>query len=106
VDVVTIDDVCREHGLEPTVIRMDVQGAEWHALRGARETIRAAGPDLVIVAEMHPQCWPAFGVDARTAMDTIASLGLRAEPLEPGADVFARDGHVIFTPRADPPQRG
>jgi FkbM family methyltransferase len=105
VDVVTIDDVCSEHRLEPSFIRMDVQGAEWHALRGARETIRAAGSDLVIVAEMHPQCWPGFGVDALTAMDTIRSLGLRAEPLEPGTDLFARDGHVIFTPRAEPLQR-
>jgi FkbM family methyltransferase len=102
VDVVTIDDVCTEHGLKPTFIRMDVQGAEWHALKGARETIRAAGPRLVIVAEMHPQCWPAFGVDAAMALDTIRSLGLHAEPLEPGAELFARDGHVIFTPGADP----
>ena len=45
----------------PSVIRMDVQGAEIHALRGARETIRAA-PRLSLVVEMHPQCWPAFGV--------------------------------------------
>jgi FkbM family methyltransferase len=97
VDVLTLDDVCREQGMKPTFIRMDVQGAEWHALRGARETIRAAGKDLVIVAEMHPQCWPGFGVDAQMAMETIASLGLRAEPLEPGAELFARDGHVVFT---------
>jgi FkbM family methyltransferase len=100
VDVVTLDDVCREHELKPTFIRLDVQGAEWHALKGARETIRAAGTELVIVAEMHPQCWPGFGVDARTGLDTIQSLGLRAEPLEPGAELFARDGHVIFTPGA------
>ena len=77
---------------------MDVQGAEWHVLRGAREIIRAAGKRLVIVAEMHPQCWPAFGVDAQMAFETIASLGLRAEPLESGAELFTRDGHVILTP--------
>jgi FkbM family methyltransferase len=98
VDVVTLDDVCASQHLAPTFIRMDVQGAEWHVLRGARETIRRAGPRLVIVAEMHPQCWPGFGVDSGFALDTIASLGLRAEPLEPGADLFARDGHVVFTP--------
>jgi FkbM family methyltransferase len=101
VDVVTLDDVCAEQGLEPTFIRMDVQGAEWLALQGARRIIRAAGKKLVIVAEMHPQCWPGFGVDARTAMETIASLGLHAEPLEPGTELFARDGHVVFRPHAD-----
>ncbi len=35
VAVVTIDEVCRELNVVPTVIRMDVQGAEIHALRGA-----------------------------------------------------------------------
>ena len=98
VKVVTLDEVCDELGVVPAFIRMDVQGAEFHALRGATHTIRAAGPRLTIVAEMHPQCWPAFGIDVPYALDTIASLGLHAAPLEPGADLFARDGHVVFKP--------
>ncbi len=100
VAVRTIDEICATAGLAPTVIRMDVQGAEWHALKGASEIIRAAGRRLVIVAEMHPQCWPAFGMDADGAMATIASLGLDAEPLEPGAGLFDRDGHIILRPSA------
>jgi FkbM family methyltransferase len=98
VDVVTLDEVCAELGVVPAFIRMDVQGAEFHALRGARNTIRAAGPRLTIVAEMHPQCWPGFGIDVSHALDTIASLGLRAAPLEPGGELFGRDGHVVFKP--------
>ena len=98
VDVVTLDQLCANQQLEPTFIRMDVQGAEWQVLRGAREIVRAAGRRLVIVAEMHPQCWPAFGVDAQLALDTIASLGLRGEPLQAGAELFTRDGHVVFRP--------
>jgi FkbM family methyltransferase len=100
VQVVTIDDLCREMKIRPTFIRMDVQGAEFHALRGARRTIEAAGPGLTIVAEMHPQCWPAFGIDGARAGDIIASLGLRAAPLVPGTDLFARDGHVVLTAAA------
>lgn len=96
VDVVSLDDVCRELRIMPTFIRMDVQGAEFLALRGASELIRAAGSQLTIVAEMHPQCWPGFGIDSSFARSTIAALGLHAAPLEPGADLFARDGHVVF----------
>jgi FkbM family methyltransferase len=96
VDVVTLDDVCARERFAPTFIRMDVQGAEWHALKGAREIIRAAGPSLTMVVETHPQCWPAFGVDATMAAETIASLGLRAHPLEPGGELFARDGYVVL----------
>jgi FkbM family methyltransferase len=101
VEVVTLDDICATQSLAPTFIRIDVQGAEWHVLRGARETIRRAGPRLIVVAEMHPQCWPGFGVDSRFGLETIASLGLQAEPLEPGTDLFARDGHVVLTPAAN-----
>ena len=46
VSVVTIDDVCRELNVVPTIIRMDVQGAEIHALRGAeRRSARPASVD-------------------------------------------------------------
>jgi FkbM family methyltransferase len=96
VDVVTIDELCSEMKIVPSFIRMDVQGAEFPALRGARDVIRAAGANLTIVAEMHPQCWPGFRIDAASARETISALGLRAEPLEPGADLFARDGHIVL----------
>jgi len=45
-----------------------------------------------------PQCWPGFGIDASYARDTITSLGLEAAPLDAGAELFARDGHVVFRP--------
>jgi FkbM family methyltransferase len=96
VAVVTIDEVCRELGVVPTVIRMDVQGAEVHALRGARETIRAA-KRLSIVAEMHPQCWPGFGVTEEDARQTIRDLGLTARPLVADEALFARDSHAVLT---------
>jgi FkbM family methyltransferase len=104
VDVVTIDAVCRELNVVPAVIRMDVQGAEIHALRGARETIRAA-PRLSLVVEMHPQCWPAFGITAEAARDTIRDLGLIARPLVEGEALFARDTHAVLSPRP-PSSRG
>jgi FkbM family methyltransferase len=96
VDVVTIDDVCRELQVVPKVVRMDVQGAEIHALRGARETIRRS-PDIALVVEMHPQCWPGFGVTEWDARETIASLGLGARPLVTGEPLFGRDTHALLT---------
>jgi len=98
VDVMTIDELCDALKIVPSFIRMDVQGAEFQALRGARNVVRAAGADLTIVVEMHPQCWPAFGMDVATAQETIRELGLRAEPLEPGIGLFARDGHAVLRP--------
>ena len=99
VEVVAIDDLCDRMKIRPTFIRMDVQGAEFQALRGARRTIAAMGSKLTIVAEMHPQCWPALGIHEAHARETIDALGLCAAPLEPGADLFARDGHIVLTQR-------
>lgn len=95
VAVVTIDEICRELKVVPSVIRMDVQGAEIHALRGARETIHASSR-LSLVVEMHPQCWPAFGVGDEDARQTLRDLGLTARPLIEGEELFARDTHAVL----------
>jgi FkbM family methyltransferase len=96
VQVVTLDAVCAELGVSPSVIRMDVQGAEIHALRGARDIIRAA-PRLSIVVEMHPQCWPGFHVTERDARQAIDELGLTARPLVASEPLFGRDTHAVLT---------
>lgn len=96
VPTVTIDDVCREIGLKPTLIRMDVQGAEFAALEGARRTIQDGRGRLRLVVEMHPQLWPTFGVSAEEARARLASLGLKATALD-GNDPFTPDGHAELT---------
>jgi len=99
VPVVTIDDVCRDRRIVPSVIRMDVQGAEMHALLGARRTIQSASR-LSIVVEMHPQCWPEFGVSEADVRRAIDELGLTARSLALEEGLFARDTHAVLTPKA------
>ena len=60
----SIDRFCAERKIAPTVIKIDVEGAELAALRGARATIAAAGPRLQLFVEMHPQLWPSLGITA------------------------------------------
>lgn len=97
VAIVTIDDVCRELNVAPSLIRMDVQGAELRALFGARHTIRSS-PRLSLVVEMHPQCWPAFGITEDDVRRGLADLGLTARPLVAGEALFGRDSHAVLTP--------
>ncbi len=60
----SIDQFCAEHRLAPRVIKIDVEGAELAALRGARATIAAAGRDLQLFVEMHPHLWTELGIAA------------------------------------------
>jgi hypothetical protein len=99
VDVVTVDTVCgRELGRPPDWIRMDVQGLEFDVLQGAREAIRDARGRLKIVAEMHPEQWPDFGIAPAEAHDRFAALGLRARPITAGEPLYTQSGHVVLEP--------
>lgn len=48
VDVVTLDAFCREAGVRPDFIKIDVEGFELEVFRGAAELLREARPLLMI----------------------------------------------------------
>ncbi len=48
INCVSIDDYCTEHSLAPTLIKMDIEGAELKALIGAKNTIMKHRPKLAI----------------------------------------------------------
>ena len=49
----SIDMLCNIYNITPDVIKMDIEGAEIHALLGARETIIKENP--IIFIEVHPK---------------------------------------------------
>ena len=82
----SIDRFCRTRGIAPTVIKIDVEGAELAALRGARATIAAAGARLQLFVEMHPQLWPGLGIAAADLEHECAAQRLRPERLDGGTE--------------------
>lgn len=52
VETIRLDDFCSEHGIHPTVIRMDIEGGEVEALRGAKDVLSESRPKLFL--ELHP----------------------------------------------------
>lgn len=96
-----LDDYCAANSIRPTAIKIDTEGFELPVLRGARETIRAAGPKLVIFLELHPQMWPKLGFSRAELERELDSLGLVARTSPPGIDpwVEASPWSLVYTPR-------
>jgi FkbM family methyltransferase len=95
VPTVTIDDLCAAEGLDPTLIKIDVEGAELQVLRGARETIRRMGDRLALFVEMHPTLWAASGISAADVRAELEAQGLRAEALSPSDDPWSLEGECL-----------
>jgi FkbM family methyltransferase len=92
VPVTTIDEFCARERLAPDFIKIDVEGAELSALRGARETIRARRGHLALFVEMHPSIWPALGFGREDLLAELRAQSLEAHSLIPVADMWALEG--------------
>ena len=92
VKTVSIDDFCGRRGIVPDVIKIDVEGAELEALRGARRTILAAGTALVLFVEMHPSIWVQIGVTRDAVEAELAAQGLAIERIDGGGDPWSIEG--------------
>ncbi len=75
--VVTLDDYCREQGISRVdFIRMDIEGAEQKALKGAEGILDRDKPHVLI--EIHPAMLAArFGGSAEAVVDIFRSRGYR-----------------------------
>lgn len=91
----SLDDFCAEAGIEPDLVKIDVEGTELAVLRGARNTIRRAGGRLALFVELHPSLWPGCGITRADVEDELRRLGLVARPLRAGADVWSQEGVVV-----------
>ena len=66
--------------LDPTVrvdvVKLDIEGGEVAALRGMRETLSRAGPDLVVFAECNPSMLERSGSSTSELIEVLRGQGL------------------------------
>jgi FkbM family methyltransferase len=94
VHTVSLDDFCAERGVLPTVIKVDVEGAELEVLRGAA-TLLARDPLPALFVELHPSLWPSLGLDRAALQAELTRQRLRVEPLTPGVDPWTLEGECV-----------
>jgi FkbM family methyltransferase len=92
VRTMSIDDFCEQTGVAPSVIKIDVEGAELDVLAGARRTIQSAGDRLALFVEMHPLEWRRRGIHAASVAEQCAAMGLAAESLDGGPPAWSTEG--------------
>ena len=68
----TVDGLVETLGLEPGLIKIDVEGAEPFVLRGMQETLRAHRPAVML--ELHPR-WLPEGTSAAQVEEMLATHG-------------------------------
>jgi FkbM family methyltransferase len=95
VETVTIDQFCAREQIVPTLIKIDVEGWELEALRGARDTIARHRGHLALFVEMHPTVWRERGLSAADLQAELDRQGLRAVPLREVADPWALEGECL-----------
>lgn len=71
--VVTVDDLTERFG-PPTLLKIDVEGAEAEALRGARATLRAGSPPAVFL-ELHGRMMRERGARPEDALAELLDAG-------------------------------
>ena len=81
VRVTTLDTYCREHGLSPTVIKIDVEGYEEEVLAGARSILEQSRPYLLI--EINPLRLAAAGTSGENLIRQLSLLRYRLFHIDP-----------------------
>jgi FkbM family methyltransferase len=95
VSSLSIDGFCEANGLSPGVIKIDIEGAELAALRGARGTIARLGPGLALFVELHPAIWPSLGVTRAAIEEELERQNLVVDPLPGVGDPWAVEGICV-----------
>lgn len=81
---ITLDNFCEVNNLIPDVIKIDVEGAEWYVLNGAREIINKSKPKIFL--SLHPVELSLLGKNTESVLKLIKELGYIITEMD-GSDV-------------------
>jgi len=81
IDVYALDDFIKEKGIKPTLIKLDVEGAEYAALTGLKEYLKQAEA-VDILLELHYDLIKKYGRSPRDVMALLDELNYKCVYLD------------------------
>ncbi len=72
VPLLTIDRIYEEQGIAPDIVKIDVEGFEYHVIQGAARTLKAVRP--VICMEAHQSMLARHGISLSQLWDALRGL--------------------------------
>jgi len=97
VSVDTLDAFCAANHLKPSLIKIDVEGFEYHVLRGSLQTLLGAAARVVV--EFHPMLWAEIGVTQSDIERLLEHAQYDCSPVSGQRDVYQEYGHVLLESR-------
>lgn len=85
---VRIDELVQALSLRPALLKIDVEGAEWFVLDGARRTLEARSCSLML--EVHPK-WQPSGVTTDKVHELVRQFGYSRTDIDATGDVAWRE---------------
>jgi FkbM family methyltransferase len=95
VRMTTIDAICT--GIPPDLIKIDVEGAELLAVRGAQATLSRASPVLIVA--FHPDAMGSLGTSPAELVRLLDILGYSGHHLDGRAATVPAFEEIIFEKR-------
>lgn len=83
VEVVRLDDVLQADGIKPDLIKMDVEGAEYLATLGMRQTL-IDNPSIMVMTELLAENLRRFNTTPAELLNVYRDLGFRCFEMLPG----------------------
>jgi len=85
VEILTLDDFFGKDIPEIAFMKIDIEGHEINAVRGAVETLRRS-KGVKILTEFDPFRWLKGGINPREYLDLLSQLGFRISVVDPTRD--------------------